>query len=39
MPTISPPTLYRQLSPTAARALGEILEVDYPETMPNRFEP
>ena len=31
--------LYRRLSPPAARALGEILEVDYPEVMPNRFEP
>ena len=31
--------LYRRLSPPAAQALGEILEVDYPETMPDRFEP
>ena len=31
--------LYRRLSPPAARALGEILEVDYPPTMPDRFEP
>lgn len=30
--------LYRRLSPPAARALGEILEVDYPATMPDRFE-
>jgi phenylacetic acid degradation operon negative regulatory protein len=30
--------LYRRLSPPAARALGEILEVDYPATMPRRFE-
>ena len=30
--------LYRRLSPLAARALGEILEVDYPATMPRRFE-
>ena len=30
--------LYRRLSPPAARSLGEILEVDYPEVMPNRFE-
>ena len=30
--------LYRQLSPPAGRALGEILEVDYPEIMPHRFE-
>ena len=29
--------LYRRLSPPAARALGEILEIDYPATMPNRF--
>ena len=29
--------LYRRLSPSAARALGEILEVDYPAAMPNRF--
>ena len=29
--------LYRRLSPPAARALGEILEVDYPATMPRRF--
>ena len=29
--------LYRRLSPPAAQALGKILEVDYPETMPNRF--
>ena len=29
--------LYRRLSPPAARALSEILEIDYPETMPNRF--
>ena len=31
--------LYRRLSPAAARALGQILEVDYPPVMPNRFEP
>ena len=31
-------SLYRRLSPNAARALGEILEVDYPATMPRRFE-
>lgn len=31
--------LYRRLSPLASRALGEILEVDYPATMPHRFEP
>ena len=30
--------LYRRLSRPAARVLGEILEVDYPETMPHRFE-
>ncbi len=30
--------LYRRLSPPAAQALGEILEVDYPATMPRRFE-
>ena len=30
--------LYRRLSPGAARALSEILEVDYPATMPRRFE-
>ena len=30
--------LYHRLSPPAARALGEILEVDYPATMPRRFE-
>ena len=30
--------LYRRLSPPAARALGEILEVDYPVTMSRRFE-
>lgn len=29
--------LYRRLSPPAARALGEVLEVDYPATMPHRF--
>ncbi len=29
--------LYRRLSPPAARALGEILEVDYPATMLRRF--
>jgi len=29
--------LYRRLSPPAARVLGEILEVDYPATMPRRF--
>jgi len=29
--------LYGRLSLSAARALGEILEVDYPATMPNRF--
>ena len=29
--------LYRRLSPPAARALSEILEVDYPATMPRRF--
>ena len=30
--------LYRRLSPPAAQALGEILDVDYPATMPHRFE-
>ena len=30
--------LYRRLSPGAARALSEILEIDYPATMPHRFE-
>ncbi|MCY4665480.1 MAG: hypothetical protein OXC00_12515 [Acidimicrobiaceae bacterium] len=30
--------LYRRLSPGVARALTEILEVDYPATMPRRFE-
>ena len=30
--------LYRRLSPIAARALGEILELDYPAVMPRRFE-
>ena len=30
--------LYRRLSRGAARALSEILEVDYPAAMPNRFE-
>ena len=29
--------LYRRLSGGAARALSEILEVDYPAAMPNRF--
>ena len=29
--------LYRRLSPPTAQALGEILDVDYPATMPNRF--
>ncbi len=29
--------LYGRLSQSAARALSEILEVDYPATMPNRF--
>ena len=29
--------LYRRLSPGAARALSDILEVDYPQTMSNRF--
>ena len=29
--------IYRRLSPPAARALGEILGVDYPPTMPGRF--
>ena len=29
--------LYRRLGPGAAQALSEILEVDYPETMPRRF--
>ena len=29
--------MYRRLSPPAARALREILEVDYPPTMPGRF--
>ena len=29
--------LCRRLSPPAARALGDILDVDYPETMPRRF--
>ena len=29
--------LYGRLSLNAARALGEILEIDYPATMPNRF--
>lgn len=31
--------LYRRLSPSAAQALSEILEVDYPGLMPSRFEP
>ena len=31
--------LYRRLSPPAAQALGEILDIDYPASMPNRFEP
>ena len=31
--------LYRRLSPPAAQALGEILDIDYPALMPNRFEP
>ena len=30
--------LYRRLSPGAARALSKILEVDYPPTMPDRFD-
>ena len=30
--------LYRRLSPQAAEALGEILEVDYPLLMPRRFQ-
>ena len=30
--------LYRRLSPSAARVLGDILGVDYPATMPRRFE-
>ena len=30
--------LYRRLGPPAARALSEILEVEYPATMPRRFE-
>ena len=30
--------LYNRLSPAAAPALGEMLEVDYPATMPGRFE-
>lgn len=30
--------LYRRLSPPAARALSDILEVDYPASMPRRFE-
>ena len=30
--------LYRRLSPVASRALSEILEVDYPATMPRRFD-
>ena len=29
--------LYRRLSPPTSRALSEILEVDYPPTMPRRF--
>ena len=29
--------LYRRLSPPTARALSEILEFDYPATMPRRF--
>lgn len=29
--------LYRRLSPSAAKALAEILDVDYPATMPGRF--
>ena len=29
--------LYRRLSPPTAQALGEILDVDYPATMPHRF--
>ena len=31
--------LYRRLSPPASRALSEILEVDYPASLPRRFEP
>ncbi len=31
--------LYRRLSLPASSALSEILEVDYPATMPRRFEP
>ena len=30
--------LYRRLSPGAAQVLSEILEVDYPQVMPNRFD-
>ena len=30
--------LYRRLSPSAAQALSNILEIDYPEVMPHRFE-
>lgn len=30
--------LYRRLSPPAAGALSEILDIDYPVTMPHRFE-
>ena len=30
--------LYRRLSPAASRALSDILDVDYPPTMPRRFE-
>ena len=30
--------IYRRLSPLASASLGDILEVDYPATMPHRFE-
>ncbi len=30
--------LYRRLSPVAAPFLGELLQVDYPATLPHRFE-
>ena len=30
--------LYRRLSPSASQALSKILEIDYPEVMPHRFE-
>ena len=30
--------IYRRLTPPTARALSQILEVDYPPTMPGRFD-